>query len=45
MIKLILTINQNDKINTPEEDYQPDKIGEVSLEKLQQERNQSLQSN
>lgn len=39
------TINQNDSISTPEEDYQPDKIGEVSVEKLQQQRNQSLQAN
>ena len=39
------TINQNDTINTPEENYQPDKIGEVSIEKLQNERNQSLQPN
>jgi len=39
------TINQNDSINTPEENYQPDKIGEVTIEKLQNERNQSLQSN
>ena len=28
------TINQNDKINTPEEDYQPDKIGEPFLKIL-----------
>jgi hypothetical protein len=39
------TINQNDSINTPEENYTPDKIGEVTIEKLQNERNQSLQSN
>jgi len=39
------TITQNDSINTPEENYQPDKIGEVTIEKLQNERNQSLQSN
>jgi len=39
------TINQNDSINTPEENYQPDKIGEVTIEKLQNERNQSLQRN
>mgnify|MGYP003643222941 FL=1 len=37
------TINQSDSINTPEEDYEPDKIGNVSLEKLQQERNESIQ--
>ena len=36
------TINQENKINTPVDDYSPDKIGEVTIEKLQQERNQSL---
>ena len=34
------TIQHNDKIDTPDDDYKPDKIGEdVSIEKLQQERN------
>lgn len=36
------TINNESKINTPVDDYSPDKIGEVSIEKLQQERNNSL---
>lgn len=36
------TINNESKINTPVDDYSPDKIGEVSIEKLQQERNNSI---
>ena len=36
------TINNESKIDTPVDDYSPDKIGEVSIEKLQQERNNSL---
>jgi glutaredoxin-related protein len=33
------TINYNDQINTPPDDYSPDTIGNVSLDKLQNERN------
>ncbi len=36
------TINNENKINTPSDDYAPDKIGEVTIEKLQQQRNESL---
>ena len=32
------TLNHNDSIETPPEDYQPDKIGNISLEQLQQQR-------
>jgi len=32
------TIDFHDKINTPAEDYTPDKVGAVSLEQLQQKR-------
>ena len=33
-----VTINHNDKINTPPEDYEPDKVGEVDMGKLQAQR-------
>ena len=33
------TINHSDKIETPPDEYMPDKIGDVSLENLQNERN------
>ena len=33
-----VTINHNDKINTPPEDYEPDKVGEVDMGKLQAKR-------
>ena len=33
------TINDNQKIETPPDDYTPDTIGNVSIEKIQQERN------
>ena len=36
------TINQKETINTPAEDYSPDKIGEVTIAKLQEERNKNL---
>lgn len=36
------TINYNDKINTPPDDYSPDTIGNVSLDKLQNERNKNM---
>ena len=32
-------INQSDSIQTPEEDYTPDKIGEVDISKIQESRN------
>lgn len=38
------TLDHNDKINTPDDKYQPDKIGTgVSIEKLQQSRNAQLE--
>lgn len=36
------SINQNDKIETPDEDYTPDKIGEVDIGKLQESRNSEV---
>ena len=36
------TINQINEINTPPDDYSPDTIGSVSLEKLQEERNKNI---
>ena len=33
------TINHQDKIDTPTDDYVPDKIGEVNLKKIEQDRN------
>lgn len=36
------TIEQQESIYTPEENYQADKIGNISIEKLQQQRNESL---
>jgi hypothetical protein len=36
------TIDFHDKINTPTEDYTPDKVGAVSLEQLQQKRNSDI---
>ena len=35
------SINQNDKIETPDEDYTPDKIGE-DIGKLQESRNNEV---
>ena len=37
-----VTLNHNDKIYTPEDDYEPDKVGEVDLEKLQAEREKDI---
>jgi len=37
-----LHIDDNFKINTPEEDYQPDKIGNVDLGKLKTQRNNDV---
>ena len=31
-------LNQNDKIDTPDEDYEPDKVGQVDLGKIQAQR-------
>lgn len=36
------SIGESDMINTPEETYEPDKIGNVSMEKLQEERNSDI---
>jgi len=36
------TIDFNDKINTPAEDYVPDKVGSISMEQLQQKRNSEV---
>jgi len=36
------TIDFHDKINTPTEDYTPDKVGSVSMEQLQQKRNSEI---
>jgi len=36
------TINFNDKIETPDEDYASDTIGEISIEKLQSQRNSEI---
>ena len=33
------TINHNDTIQTPPDNYSPDTIGNISLEKLQEQRN------
>ena len=37
-----VTWEAQDNIETPPEDYVPNKVGEISIEKIQQERNQSL---
>jgi len=39
------TIDLVDKIETPPDNYSPDKVGSVSLEQLQQQRNLELKSN
>lgn len=39
------TIDLVDKIETPPDTYSPDKVGSVSLEKLQQQRNSDIQPN
>jgi hypothetical protein len=39
------SLEYNDKIETPAEDYIPDKIGNISMEKLQQQRNKDLNIN
>jgi hypothetical protein len=40
-----VTIDSNMRIEAPKEDYTPDKIGSVSLENLQQQRNNEIQIN
>lgn len=37
------TIDSNIRIEAPKEDYMPDKIGSISLENLQQQRNSEIQ--
>jgi hypothetical protein len=39
------TIDSDIRIDAPKEDYTPDKIGSVSLENLQQKRNNDIQIN
>ena len=39
------TIDLVDKIETPPDNYSPDKVGSVSLEQLQQQRNTDIQQN
>jgi hypothetical protein len=39
------TIDLVDKIETPPDNYSPDKVGSVSLEQLQQKRNSDIQPN
>ena len=39
-----VTINENVNIATPPDDYEPDKIGNISLEKLQEQRNNEIPS-
>lgn len=39
------TIDLIDKIETPPDNYSPDKVGSVSLEQLQQQRNLEIKSN
>ena len=39
-----VTLNHNDKIYTPEDDYEPDKVGEVDLGKLQAEREKDIKA-
>ena len=36
------TLNNSDKIETPPDTYEPDKVGNVSMEKLQQQRNNDI---
>ena len=38
-----MIINQNDKIETPPDDYEPDKVGQVDLGKIQASREQDIQ--
>lgn len=45
MMHNVSHINGNFKINTPNEDYVPDKIGEVDLGKLKMQRNNDIKLN
>lgn len=38
-------LNYNQKIETPPDNYSPDKIGKVSMEKIQQSRNEDVYQN
>lgn len=38
-----VTINQNDKIDTPPDDYEPDKVGQIDLGKVQASREEDIQ--
>ena len=42
MIHSYGSIYDNQKIHTPEDDYEPDKIGEVDLGKIQSERERDV---
>ena len=35
-------IGDNVNISTPPDTYEPDKVGEISIEKLQEERNKDI---
>ena len=37
-----VTLDFNQKINTPPEDYEPDKVGNVDLSKLQEQRQNEI---
>jgi len=39
-----VTLNHDDKIYTPDDDYEPDKVGEVDLGKLQEEREKEIKA-
>ena len=39
-----VTLNHDDKIYTPEDDYEPDKVGEVDLGKLQAQREKDIKA-
>ena len=39
-----VTLNHDDKIYTPDDDYEPDKVGEVDLGKLQAEREKDIKA-
>ena len=38
------TLNYTDNIETPIDDYTPNKLGEISLDKIQQQRESSLKN-
>ncbi len=39
------TIDWSDQIQTPPDSYEPDKVGEVNMDQLQQQRNSEIQMN